>query len=135
MKFIFSEFFKLKKSNTRRNDPWISRNKGTYAHKYHQATLKINFHKNAPNSFYDFKIDTKPLCDTPGVFKTQFWIYTSILSNFFEVDFLTSRCHFCIWRSHSLITCIFMGFRMWSRHPQYELYGGNTIVKASSSIA
>ena len=42
------------------------------------------FHKMAPNSFYEFKIDTKPLCDTTGVFKTQFWIYTSILSNFFE---------------------------------------------------
>ncbi len=60
---------------------------------YPQTTLKMNFHENAPNSFCGSKIASKWVCGTPRVFRTHFWLYRSILSNFFEVDFSTCRGH------------------------------------------
>ena len=56
--------------------------------------IENEFHENAPNSFCVSKIASKWVCGTFRAFRTHFWLYKSILSNFCEVDFSTFRSHF-----------------------------------------
>ena len=61
----------------------------TVKEKCEKKSQNFDFWKMASNVFYMSEIHPKPLWDTHGVLRNQFWDHRHILSNFLKIEFLT----------------------------------------------